>query len=130
MKIQKLPYELTVCKVAELSDIDLTTEFFFVGKTDEELSLVCLTKDVPQRTIERSDGWRGFRIEGTLDFSLVGILSKLSAILAENTIGIFAVSTFNTDYILVNAENFDRAMEALASAGYEVEIVSKSGSDF
>ena len=123
MKLQKLPYELTVCKVAELSDVDLTTEFFFVGKTDEELSLVCLSKNVPQWTIERSDGWRGFRIEGTLDFSLVGILSKLSAILAENKIGIFAVSTFNTDYILVKAEDFDRATEVLSSAGYEVESV-------
>ena len=105
-----------------MSDIDLTAEFFFISKTDEELSLVCLTKDVPQRTIERSDGWRGFRIEGKLDFSLVGILSKLSAILAENKIGIFAVSTFNTDYILVKAEDFERAMTVLAVAGYE-EVV-------
>ena len=121
MKLRKLPYELTVCKVAELSDINQTADFFFVGRTDEELSLVCLTKDVPQRTIERSDGWRGFRIEGTLDFSLVGILSKLSAILAENEIGIFAVSTFNTDYILVEAENFEHAADVLAAAGYEVK---------
>ena len=122
MRLQKLPYDLTVCKVLDLSDIDLTAEFFFISKTDEELSLVCLTKDVPQRTIERSDGWRGFRIEGKLDFSLVGILSKLSAILAENKIGIFAVSTFNTDYILVKAEDFERAMTVLAVAGYE-EVV-------
>ncbi len=122
MRLQKLPSDLTVCKVLDLSDIDLTAEFFFVSKTDEELSLVCLTKDAPERTIERSDGWRGFRIEGTLDFSLVGILSKLSAILAENKIGIFAVSTFNTDYILVKAEDFERAMTVLAVAGYE-EVV-------
>ena len=125
MKLQKLPYALTVCKVAELSDINQTADFFFLGKTDEELSLVCLTKDVPQRTIERSDGWRGFRIEGTLDFSLIGILSKLSAILAENKIGIFAVSTFNTDYILVKAENFERAADVLAVAGYEVVSLSR-----
>lgn len=122
MKLRKLPYELTVCKVAELSDINQTADFYFLGKTDEELSLVCPTKDVPERTIERSNGWRGFRIEGKLDFSLVGILSKLSAILAENKIGIFAVSTFNTDYILVKAEDFERAMTVLAVAGYE-EVV-------
>ena len=120
MKLQKLPYDLTVCKVAELCDIDLTADLFFIGKTDEELSLVCLTKDAPERTVERSDGWRGFRIEGALDLSLVGVLSGLSAILAENRIGIFAVSTFNTDYILVKEEDFDRAVEALSSAGYEV----------
>ena len=120
MKLQILPYDLTVCKVAELSDINQTADFFFVGRTDEELSLVCLTKNVPERTIERSDGWRGFRIEGTLDFSLVGILSKLSAILAENEIGIFAVSTFNTDYILVKNEDYERAMDVLAAEGYEI----------
>ena len=123
MKLQKLPYALTVCKVAELSDINQTADFFFLGKTDEELSLVCLTKDVPQRTIERSDGWRGFRIEGTLEFSLVGILAKLSSVLAENGIGIFAVSTYNTDYILVKAGDLDRAMRALAEAGYETAYV-------
>ena len=123
MKLQILPYDLTVCKMAMLSDFDRTADFFFLGKTDEELSLVCLTKDVPEQTVERSDGWRGFRIEGTLDFSLVGILSKLSAVLAENKIGIFAVSTFNTDYILVKAEDFHRAVEALSSAGYVIESV-------
>ena len=120
MKLQKLPYDLTVCKVAKLSDFDQTADFFYIGKTDEELSVVCLTKDVPERTVERSDGWRGFRIEGTLDFSLVGVLSKLSAILAENMIGIFAVSTFNTDYILVKNEDYERAMDVLAAEGYEI----------
>ncbi len=127
MKLQKLPYVLTVCKVTELSDIDLTAEFCFIGKTDEELSLVCRTEDVPARTIARDDGWRGFRIEGVLDFSLVGILSGLSSILAENQIGIFAVSTFHTDYILVKSENFDRAARALSAAGYEVGAAPEKG---
>ena len=89
MRLLKLPYDLTVCKVLDLSDIDLAAELFFVSKTDEELSLVCPTKDVPQRTIERSDGWRGFRIEGTLDFSLVGILSSLSAYLSRPVVPLF-----------------------------------------
>lgn len=120
MKLKKLPYNLTVCKTQSISDINLSADFFFIGRTDEELSLVCRTEDVPEKTVERDDGWRGFRIEGVLDFSLVGILSKLSTILAENGIGIFAVSTYNTDYILVKAENFDRTMDVLA-AGYEVE---------
>ncbi|MDO5133718.1 MAG: ACT domain-containing protein [Eubacteriales bacterium] len=120
MKLKKLPYDLTVCKAEDISAINLKTEFFFIGKTDEELSLVCRTENVPENTVERDDGWRGFRIEGVLDFSLIGILSRLSTILAENQIGIFAVSTYNTDYILVKAENFDRAMNVLAAAGYEV----------
>ena len=120
MKLKKLPYSLTVCKVEDISAIDLSAALFFIGRTDEEISLVCRTEDVPEKTVEREDGWRGFRIEGVLDFSLVGILSKLSTILAENGIGIFAVSTFNTDYILVKEEQFNRAMDVLAAEGYEV----------
>ena len=65
-------------------------------------------------------GWRGFRIEGVLDFSLVGILAGLSAILAARKIGIFTVSTYNTDYILVKNGDFERALAALEEAGYEV----------
>ena len=80
-------------------------------------AFVRLTKDVLERTVDRSNGWRGFRIEGNQDFSLVGILPNLSAILAENRIGILVVSTFKTDYILVKAEDFERAMEVLSSAG-------------
>ncbi|MBO6115435.1 MAG: ACT domain-containing protein, partial [Lachnospiraceae bacterium] len=66
-------------------------------------------------------GWRGFRIQGVLDFSLIGILSGISTILADNKIGIFAVSTYNTDYILVKEENFIKALEVLAKEGYEIK---------
>ena len=120
MELKRIEYKLSVCKVTDIADIDLNTDFYFIGKTDEELSLVCRTEDAPVNTIERDDGWRGFRIQGVLDFSLIGILSKLSGILAEHKIGIFAVSTYNTDYILVKEENFGRAMEVLASEGYTV----------
>lgn len=120
MELKKLPYDLTVCKPAGLTEIDFSKEFYFIGKTDEELSLVCRTEDTPNNTIERVDGWRAFRIEGVLDFSLIGILSKITAVLAENQIGVFAVSTYNTDYILVKAVSFDRAMETLTAAGYSI----------
>lgn len=120
MKLKKIPYELSVCKVADVSSVDLGGDFYFVGRTDEEISLVCKTSSVPSVTTARDDGWRGFRIEGVLDFSLIGILSKISSILAENKIGIFAVSTYNTDYILVKEENFERALDVLADAGYEI----------
>ena len=120
MELVRIPYRLTVCKVADISGIDLNTDFYFIGKTDEELSLVCRTEDTPTMATERDDGWRGFRIRGILDFSLIGILSKLSGILAEHKIGIFAVSTYNTDYILVKEENFEHALEILSSEGYSV----------
>ena len=120
MELKKIEHNLTVCKVRNVSDIDITSEFYFIGKTDEEISLVCKTEDTPVETVERDDGWKGFRIQGTLDLSLVGILSKLSGILADHNIGIFAVSTYNTDYILVKEENFDRALKVLASEGYTI----------
>lgn len=121
MELKVLQYSLTVCKVKSISQIDFSKEFYFVGRTDEELSLVCITEDTPEETVAREDGWRGFRIQGVLDFSLIGILSKISAILAENKIGIFAVSTFNTDYILVKDEEFEKALRVLAQAGYVIE---------
>jgi hypothetical protein len=120
MELKRIDYELTVCKVAELSGINMDSDFYFIGKTDEELSLVCKTEDTPNNTVERDDGWKGFRIQGVLDFSLIGILSKLSGILADHKIGIFAVSTYNTDYILVKEENYERALTVLASKGYTV----------
>ena len=118
--LNKLERLLTVCKVKNIDDIDLSKEFYFIGKTDEEISLVCETNDVPENTIEREDGWRGFRIQGILDFSLIGILSKLSGILADNKIGIFAVSTFKTDYILVKDADFEKSLAVLLNAGYTV----------
>ena len=120
MELEKIEYDLTVCKVADISDIDLKSDFCFVGKTDEELSLVCKTENTPAGTIERDDGWKGFRVRGTLDFSLIGVLSKLTGVLAEHRISVFAVSTFNTDYILVREESFDRALQALTLEGYKV----------
>lgn len=164
MKLKPLDYDFTVCKVASIKDLNLDCDFFFIGKTDEEISFVCPTKDMPghidvksceelsdicetpdkacealgesenltstvlgktenlvRGLIAREDGWKAFRIQGILDFSLVGILSKITNILAEHNIGIFAVSTFNTDYILVKKEQFEHALTVLAEYGYEID---------
>ena len=120
MELKKLPYDLTVCKVKSEKDIDLNKEFCFIRKTDEEISLVCVTSDAPAVTIEREDGWKCFKIQGVLDFSLIGILSGISSVLAENQIGIFAVSTYNTDYILVKEKDFEKALKLLSQNGYSV----------
>ena len=120
MELKKIPYDLTVCKVADASALDLTKDFYFIGKTDEELSLVIPTEETPAETTERDDGWRAFRIQGVLDFSLIGILSKISGLLADANIGIFAVSTYNTDYVLVKRENYEKALAVLADAGYQI----------
>lgn len=120
MELKRLNYNFSVCKVENYTEVDLKSEFCFIGKTDEELSLVCLTECVPINVTHREDGWKGFRIQGVLDFSLIGILAKISTILAENRIGIFVVSTFNTDYVMVKEADFERAMMALAQEGYTV----------
>lgn len=120
MELKKIEYNLTVCKVESEEKLNLTNKFYFIGKTDEEISLVCITEDAPLDTIEREDGWKAFRIQGVLDFSLIGVLAKISTILAENKIGIFVVSTYNTDYILVKNENFDKALMMLETEGYTI----------
>ena len=111
----------SVCKVDDYSGVDLQAAFVFTGSTDEEKSLVCPTRLVPANATEHNDGWRAFRIKGVLDFSLVGILAEISTCLAENGIGIFAISTFNTDYILTKAENFEKAIKTLEARGYQLE---------
>ena len=120
MELKRIDGLFSVCKVASLDAARLSDDFCFIGKTDEELSLVCLTDRVPPDAAAREDGWRAFRIGGVLDFSLVGVLAPIIDALAEARIGIFAVSTFNTDYVLVKAAQFDRAMEVLAGRGYTV----------
>ena len=120
MELEVLPGAFSVCKAADPAAIDLTREFCFVGKTDEELSLLCPTEDAPAAAVAREDGWRGLRIRGTLDFSLVGVLSRLSALLADEGISIFAISTYNTDYIFVKEAQLDAALTALRQAGYPI----------
>ena len=125
--LQTLRSRFSVCKVKEYSGVDLTKPFCFTGKTDEENSLVCPEALVPENTTERDDGWKGFRIIGQLDFSLIGILARISKILAESGIGIFAISTYNTDYIFTKEENFKKAMKVLKNAGYEVRELYQRG---
>ena len=120
MKLKKINKNFSICKIKDISNIDFSDEFYFIGKTDEELSLVCLTEKVPKETLEREDNWKCFKIEGVLDFSLIGILSKISTLLAENKIGIFVVSTFNTDYVLVKNENYEKALNILGKNNYTI----------
>ena len=119
MTIKVLDCALSVMKISYPTQADLSREFTFFSRTDEELSLVCPTEYAPADALEREDNWRAFRIEGVLDFSLIGILSKIASVLAAEKIGIFAISTYNTDYILVKQENLDRAVQALRRNGYD-----------
>lgn len=120
MEIKRYNELFSICKVLDYSQVNLHDAFVFVGKTTDELSVVCRTPSAPANATERDDGWMMFRIQGVLDFSLIGILAKISTILAEIKVGIFAVSTFNTDYILVKGENYEKALQALEAAGYKI----------
>ena len=117
--LESLNEIFSVCKVADYSGIDIDQPMVFTGRTDEEKSLVCPVELVPANTTERDDGWRAFRICGVLDFSLIGILAAISRVLADHKIGIFAISTYNTDYVLTKEENYDSAVLALKKAGYK-----------
>ena len=85
---KKIHQEFSVCQVEDYSFVNLDSEYSFIGKTDEEKSLVCLTSEVPPNVIRRDDGWKALRIQGVLEFSLIGILSKIAAILADHNIPI------------------------------------------
>lgn len=121
MILECIDGEFSVCQTKDLSAVNLDAEYLFIGKTDEELSVVCRKADVPKNYIRIEDGWHGFRVSGELDFSLVGILSGISAVLAENKISIFAVSTYNTDYVFVKSADFEAALNALAENGYKIK---------
>lgn len=120
MKIKKIYQDFSVCQVEDYSLVNLDSEYSFIGKTDEEKSLVCITSEVPSNVIRRDDGWKAFCIQGVLDFSLIGILAKVITVLADNDISIFAVSTYNTDYVLIKSENYQKGLDVLKSIGYEI----------
>ncbi|MGX7197983.1 ACT domain-containing protein [Enterococcus olivae] len=120
MLLNVLSDEFSVVQVSSMEKIDFSIDPLFIGKTEEEISVVLPTNCVSFETIAREDHWKMFKIEGILDFSLVGILAKISTLLAESDISIFAVSTFNTDYILVKTADFEEAEKVLKANGYQI----------
>lgn len=112
-----------VCRLATDDPIPkwaYNSEMFSITKTKDELSIVCVKKNIPD-DVEQERDWRVLKIKGPLDFSLLGILANVSNILAKEGISIFVVSTFETDYILVKDENIDKAVKALTLAGHIVK---------
>ena len=126
-EIKVIDGSFSVCMVTDFSEVDPSKKFNFISATDEENSLICLTENVPDNFTERIDGWRALKIQGVLDFSLIGILSKILGLLAEAKIGIAAVSTYNTDYIFVKETDLGKAVETLAEANYK--IIRKGGAE-
>ena len=120
MELQKLNGEFSICKVESMAQLDNLGDIVFVAKTADETSIVCETAYVPPKCMAVDNGWSALKIMGILDFGLVGIVAKISNILADAKVSIFVVSTFNTDYILVKSENFEKASQALTGEGYTI----------
>ena len=120
LTLSLLPHTFAICRLGPEADIpswSLDGDFFSVTRTQEELSLVCLQEKVPEN-IRCEKDFRCLKVGGPLDFSLTGILSSLTIPLAQSGISVLAISTFDTDYLLVNEAHVDRAVQKLSQAGY------------
>ena len=123
INIKLLKEKYAVCQLGATEEIPEWSnkgEFISVTRTRDELSIVCLEKDVPKE-IKKELNWNILKIEGQLDFSLVGILAAISSILAKKAISIFVISTFNTDYILVKEKDTENALNVLIEEGYVIK---------
>jgi len=113
-----LPEKLGICHFGKNAPIpDWATHnnnFFSITKTQDELSVVCLQEKIPQNIMTEKD-WRAFKVQGPLGFVLTGIVSSLSAPLAKAGISILYISTFETDYVLVEEKNLAKAKKTLGS---------------
>ena len=119
MVLEFLNMDLSVLKYD--SPVFPKNGYVFTGKTDREFSLVCETAYIPDGYTHREDNWTAFRIDGQLDFSLIGILAPIADILANEKIGIFALSTYDTDYVLIKKGNRQKAIDALKNNGYNIK---------
>jgi hypothetical protein len=122
LNLEVLTGEFAVCQLepeAKIPNWALQGDYYALTKTKEELSLVCLQSTVPSNVKSEGD-WRVIKVLGPLDFALVGILASLSTTLMKASVSIFAISTFDTDYLLVKKKDLAKACEALKQADYNI----------
>ena len=117
-----LPAEFGICRLdssAEIPSWIAGCSTYFLAKTPDELSVLCPVRFIP-KAISVSGGWRCMRVHGPMDFDQIGVLSSLTGPLAEAGISILAISTYNTDYLLVKMEMLQKAINVLEKAGHRV----------
>jgi hypothetical protein len=122
LALSLLPDTFTICRLspdAPMPDWALTGGFFSVTRTADELSIVCPQSNVPPE-IQCDRDWRCLKVEGPLDLSLIGILASLTVPLARAEVGIFAVSTYDTDYVLVKEKRLEEAVLVLSQEGHHI----------
>lgn len=124
LKLELFPENYLVCRMeasTQAANIWLPmVGFWSLTRTDDEVSLVMAEGNIVPAEAMVEEDWRLLRVAGTLDFSLVGILAKLSKVLADASVSIFALSTFDTDYLLIKDDQLSEALRALTDAGYPV----------
>lgn len=128
LSLMVMAQSLAVCRLStqtKVPDWAMQGQFFAVTRTPEELSIVCEQAQVPPEVLCERD-WRSLKVLGPLDFSLTGILSAIATPLATAEISIFALSTYDTDYVLVKAEKLDAAVAVLSAAGHTVKSFTSS----
>ena len=123
MKLKILDSTFSVMKFSPTETIPLwalNSDTFSITRTDEELSIVCPSESLSKNKVFKDieNDWNCIKVEGVLDFSLTGILSSLANTLAENKISIFAISTFNTDYLLIKSHSIEKAKVVLENEGH------------
>ena len=122
LSLTVLPGRLAVCRIPPdepIPDCPVGARFWSVTRTEEELSVVTPEDQVPAGW-KAETGWRGLKVQGPLDFSLTGILASITAPLAEAGVSIFAISTFDTDYILIREDDLEKAKRVLQTGGHKV----------
>jgi len=118
-----LPEILSICRLDKDAAIPawaLASRFFSLTRTAEEFSVVAPQAQVPEG-VKRDPGWRCLKVDGPLDLAATGVLASLTNPLAQEGISIFAVSTYDTDYLLVKEENLEKAVQILSQNGYQIE---------
>ena len=124
MKLKEIQGTYSVLRYASkdpIPDWVNKSSFFSISRTDEELSIVCDVRVVQGDVERREDGWKCLKVEGPLDFSLTGVLSSIALPLAEAKISIFAISTFDTDYVMLKSDMLEKAKLVLKKSGFDME---------
>lgn len=121
MRLSILPSPVAVCRLAPDAAVPdwARGAFLSVTRTADELSVVCDDDAVPA-DVQAERGWRALKLEGPIPFAMTGVAAALLTPLAEARISIFLISTYDTDYLLLKAESFARAVDVLRAAGYEI----------
>jgi len=125
LDLDLLDERLAVCRLepgSGVADWAASGAFSSVTRTPDEVSVVCSDSRVPEG-VRAERGWRALKARGPFPFGLTGILASLAAPLAEAGIGVFAIATYDTDFLLVREFELDQAVEALTTAGHSVHRV-------